>query len=248
MRLPLYNPLESRDGTLAKDAALKNAVVEVEGDVLIMAKRPGIVRIASGVLGGMAQGLVGLVGITYAIVSDIMYLFSSTLAPDGSEGYGKFLGGYSLASGAWTGFSMGGEYEIGDEILVQDPDTGEIDTYYSYTTSTGIPPSTAGTGSEIWKKTPPGSSRYYARYAYAGDTALAASKGAAAAIGFLSFNSLAEHTCPGSPPYYLWWSGDYSLIGSTVFGSQFGTAGTRECGDPLNGPYTVAIADIYQTA
>ena len=48
MRLKLTAPLQSRDGTLAKGAKMKNVLAEVKGDIVKAAKRPGAVLLLSG--------------------------------------------------------------------------------------------------------------------------------------------------------------------------------------------------------
>lgn len=84
MRFPLFNPLESRDGTLAKDANLKNAVVEIEEEAVLIVKRPGMVFGTEQVAGGIAQGLVAFNFLRYSIVNDILW-FPSPVS--GNAGY-----------------------------------------------------------------------------------------------------------------------------------------------------------------
>ena len=75
MRIPLYSPLESRDGTLAADANLKNALVEVgegDGTILVM-KRPGIALTNEIITGGLAQGVADLNGELYAVENDELW-------------------------------------------------------------------------------------------------------------------------------------------------------------------------------
>ena len=72
MRIPLYSTLESRDGTLAADANLKNAVVENIEGALVVAKRPGI-TLQTELAPGLAQGLFSLGGVSYGIVNDTFW-------------------------------------------------------------------------------------------------------------------------------------------------------------------------------
>lgn len=92
MRIHLANTLESRDGTLAKDARLKNAVVEViEGQPTVV-KRPGVgngTTVVSG--GGVAgQGLFGFGGKAYSIIDDTLYSYV-VATEQGSSGGGTSI-------------------------------------------------------------------------------------------------------------------------------------------------------------
>jgi hypothetical protein len=69
MRLPLPNQLKTRDGTLEKDARLKNAFITKRGDKPEVNKRPGMALISDiGETSG--QGLFGYNGEAYAVVND----------------------------------------------------------------------------------------------------------------------------------------------------------------------------------
>ena len=99
MRLNLCNPLESRDGTIAKDSRMKNLLVENIEGVPTAIKRPGIENGFAGIPGGSqsGQGMVSLNGGLYCIFDDVLYIGD---------------GGIPLVS-AW---SAGIGYAEGDEV------------------------------------------------------------------------------------------------------------------------------------
>ena len=71
MRLKLTAPLQSRDGTLAKGAKMKNVLAEVKGDIVKAAKRPGAALLLSGA--AMAgQGAIGFSGALYVGSGDTL--------------------------------------------------------------------------------------------------------------------------------------------------------------------------------
>ena len=71
MRLKLTAPLQSRDGTLAKGAKMKNVLAEVKGDIVKAAKRPGAALLLSGA--AMAgQGAIGFSGALYVVSGDTL--------------------------------------------------------------------------------------------------------------------------------------------------------------------------------
>lgn len=72
IRLKVTAPLESRDGTLAKDARMKNMIAEKKGDVIKAIKRPGIGN-ASAPVSGPAQGLIYMNGMIYGVVNDVLF-------------------------------------------------------------------------------------------------------------------------------------------------------------------------------
>jgi len=80
MRLPLAVSLESRDGTVTKDAVVKNGIVETRGEQLEARKRPGTVSVVLGKV-GVAQALISWNGIR-TVQDD--YLNSGTLAAIGT--------------------------------------------------------------------------------------------------------------------------------------------------------------------
>ena len=90
-RLKLSNPLESRDGTLAKDAKLKNMVTEIIEGKPWAVKRPGITNSVE-LPTGLAQGVFGMNGKAYAIVNDSIYgplSLTNNSGGGGSEAAGR---------------------------------------------------------------------------------------------------------------------------------------------------------------
>lgn len=71
MRLPLATTIQSRDGTLAKGAQLKNVLVEAKGDTQRIFKRPGASVLLS--LGTtLAQGAIAFGGAVYVVENDVL--------------------------------------------------------------------------------------------------------------------------------------------------------------------------------
>ena len=71
VRLKLTAPLQSRDGTLAKGAKMKNLVAEVKGESVKAMKRPGIsALIIRAEVNG--QGAMGLNGALYVVSGDVL--------------------------------------------------------------------------------------------------------------------------------------------------------------------------------
>ena len=71
MRLKLTAPLQSRDGTLAKGAKMKNVLAEVEGDIVKAAKRPGAALLLSGTA-MKGQGAIGFSGALFVVSGDTL--------------------------------------------------------------------------------------------------------------------------------------------------------------------------------
>ena len=71
MRLKLTAPLQSRDGTLAKGAKMKNLLAEAHGDVIKAMKRPGAALLLSG-SAMQGQGCIGLNGVLYNVSGDVL--------------------------------------------------------------------------------------------------------------------------------------------------------------------------------
>jgi hypothetical protein len=69
MRLQLSNQLKTRDGTLTKDARLKNCFVTKRGELFEVDKRQGIDLYAA-IGESPGQGLFGYNGDAYAIAND----------------------------------------------------------------------------------------------------------------------------------------------------------------------------------
>lgn len=92
MRLPLSSFLESRDGSLAKDAGMKNAVAEVVDGQRLVVKRPGITGASEVVAGGLAQGMVDLNGVVYSVTNDVLWALPVVPASAGGSGGSVFPG------------------------------------------------------------------------------------------------------------------------------------------------------------
>ena len=71
MRLKLTAPLQSRDGTLAKGAKMKNMLAEVKGDIVKAAKRPGAALLLSGA-SMTGQGSIGFSGALFVVSGDTL--------------------------------------------------------------------------------------------------------------------------------------------------------------------------------
>lgn len=80
VRLPIAGSLESRDGTLEKDARLKNCVVEVIEGKPWAVKRPGIGN-ASAPVSGPAQGMIYMNGMIYGVVNDVLFGAAANAPP-----------------------------------------------------------------------------------------------------------------------------------------------------------------------
>jgi len=71
VRLKLTAPLHSRDGTLAKGAKMKNALAEVQGEVVKLVKRPGAALLLTG-SAMTGQGCVGFNGFLFNVSGDVL--------------------------------------------------------------------------------------------------------------------------------------------------------------------------------
>ena len=71
MRLKLTAPLQSRDGTLAKGAKMKNVLAEVKGDIVKAAKRPGAALLLSGTA-MKGQGAISFSGALFVVSGDTL--------------------------------------------------------------------------------------------------------------------------------------------------------------------------------
>lgn len=76
-RIPLSQPIDTRDGTLTKDAKCTNGYFETVGQKRSFIKRPGV-SILSNLPAAKGQGLFYFEGVLYAIVNNILYSVSST--------------------------------------------------------------------------------------------------------------------------------------------------------------------------
>ena len=146
MRLPVAQSLESRDGTLAKDAKLKNCVVEIIEGKATAVKRPGVTNAAEMVGGGMSQGLIWLNGITYAVVSDGLYLWD----------FGPWKAGFAYPAGSAVSYGSGSFYwKIGsDENTEPPPDEEEEPLQVGFIATTAQ--INAARRKNYWSKTRPG--------------------------------------------------------------------------------------------
>lgn len=98
-RIALAASLESRDGTLARDARMKNTLREsIDGEAWAV-KRPGVANAmdsAAGLVPG--QGMIELNGKVYAVFGDTLYNTDASAIGTGS-GWGGSGGGGGGSSG-----------------------------------------------------------------------------------------------------------------------------------------------------
>jgi hypothetical protein len=74
-RVPLTQPLESRDGTLTKDARTYNGYFESRDGKREFVKRPGLLAVGSTLPSGVAQGLTYFNGFLYAVINNTIYKY-----------------------------------------------------------------------------------------------------------------------------------------------------------------------------
>jgi hypothetical protein len=72
-RVPLTQPLETRDGTLTKDAKTFNGYFESRDGKREFVKRPGLLAVGSTLPSGVAQGLTYFNGFLYAVINNTIY-------------------------------------------------------------------------------------------------------------------------------------------------------------------------------
>lgn len=84
MRLPIASSIETRDGTLAKDAKLVNCFVDVEGETSFVVKRPGL-RKSVASAAGTGLGMVSWEGNMYHAVGSTFYQTSYASIPSGGS-------------------------------------------------------------------------------------------------------------------------------------------------------------------
>lgn len=269
MRIPLPVQFKTRQGNVTKDARIKNGYVEIKGEVGRVRKRPGNTDL--GLIGVGDAYFLGCVSLTPS-GGNLSSMIGSTLivgddswnvdAPEWDSGTTYYYGDWVFYNGQYwyytgsTGTSgtppSGGSgwgnsanpndtydntvtYNIGDSVIYQGVQK------YAWASVTGVIPSNA----DVWNNTPPSAIRYRGSFSnIPGYTPEGASIAAAAAVGFQMFYATEQHSCPGVAPYYIWYTSEYTLVGSVVNGNQYGTAGVRLCGDPLNGPNSVAVGTI----
>lgn len=121
MRLSVCDQLESRDGTLSKDAKLKNLLIEQIDGKSTAIKRPGVENGFAGITAGVGQGIVSLDGSLYVITDDTLYI--------GGGGYGS--GGGVQTIEPWRPEE---EYEVDDEVSYDGS------RWTSITSTRGVPP------------------------------------------------------------------------------------------------------------
>lgn len=227
MRIPLITPLASRNGTVEKDEKLVNCYGEqdaVTKETRVI-KRAGLDE-GNAVLTGpdiYGQGLFNYDGYWFAILGDTVFWYDINFTWGGQQAFGSV--------GFW---SSGDTYDIGDAVYYDGV------KYYSYSDSnTGTDP---GTNPLLWGTTPPPATRYYgAGFSTTGPNA--ATQSAAAEALWVIAPVL--KSCPGDYDPTTWFTG-YTIIGGTlIYGDQYGTAGTRTCGNPANGPFPTHAGTIY---
>jgi hypothetical protein len=77
-RVPLTQPLETRDGTLTKDARTYNGYFETREGKREFVKRPGLLSVGSTLPSGVAQGLTYFNGFLYAVINNTIYKVDPT--------------------------------------------------------------------------------------------------------------------------------------------------------------------------
>lgn len=103
MRLPLAQPIGTRDGTLDKDSKIVNGFVESKGDQSAVFKRPGLTLI--GTMGtGTAQGLVCWQSSPRAIIGDVLETVGENNVVDSFTAT-KYTN--ALVNSSWAGIAYG---------------------------------------------------------------------------------------------------------------------------------------------
>lgn len=77
-RVPLTQPVETRDGTLTKDAKACNGYFESRDNKREFVKRPGLLAVGSTLPSGVAQGLVYFNSYLYAVINNTIYKVNPT--------------------------------------------------------------------------------------------------------------------------------------------------------------------------
>ena len=77
-RLPLAQPIETRDGTLAKDSKCVNGYFETVGQKREFIKRPGIKDTGATLANAQGQGLYNFNGSLFAAVNNVLYKINPT--------------------------------------------------------------------------------------------------------------------------------------------------------------------------
>lgn len=232
MRYPLITPLASRDGTVDKDEHLVNCFGEQDDETkeTRVIKRAGIDE-GDAVISGndiYGQGLFNYDGYLFSVIDDVL-------------GYWVYVsGGIMYGGGGGTYFSfdtaewaVGNTYSIGDKVFYEGA------KYYSYSDSnTGNAPSS---NPILWGTTSPPATVYYAAgFSTTGPDAATISAAAEA----LWVIAPVLKSCPGDYISDVWYEG-YYLSSNLIYGNTYGTAGTRTCDNPANGPYPVHAGTVY---
>ena len=77
-RLPLAQPIETRDGTLAKDSKCVNGYFETVGQKREFIKRPGILNTGATLANAQGQGLYNFNDSLFAVVNNVLYKINPT--------------------------------------------------------------------------------------------------------------------------------------------------------------------------
>jgi len=77
-RVPFTQPIETRDGTLTKDAKTYNGYFEARETKREFVKRPGLLAVGASLPAGIAQGLTYFNGYLYAVVNNVVYKIDPT--------------------------------------------------------------------------------------------------------------------------------------------------------------------------
>lgn len=77
-RIPLTHPIESRDGTLAKDSKCVNGYFETVGQRKDFIKRPGLIKTSANLPNAQCQGLYYFNGYLYAVLANVLYQINPT--------------------------------------------------------------------------------------------------------------------------------------------------------------------------
>jgi len=77
VRIPLTQPIETRDGTLSKDSKCVNGYFETRGQKREFVKRPGLTKLTTLAV-GEGQGVTYFNGYLYAVVNNVVYKVNPT--------------------------------------------------------------------------------------------------------------------------------------------------------------------------
>lgn len=119
MRLPIASSIESRDGTLSKDAKLVNCFVSVENEQSFVVKRPGLLKTVAAAAGA-GLGMVSWEGNMYHGIGATIYQTSYASIPSGSGGGG----GSVLLKGSISGVYSDYVTRLGSYLYFINKDDG----------------------------------------------------------------------------------------------------------------------------